>query len=319
MNEGEWNNNFLELFSGIGGLRMGFRKYIKSCTSYDMNENANQVYKLNFGESPKNNSITSLNEKDVMGFGTWLLSPNCQPFTRGGNELDDQDYRTKPFLKIIELLHNLKSNPRRIFVENVAQFYGSRTYVRLRDVLLSKGYTIQPIITSPHQIGIPNRRVRCYILAWQDTPIELDVIEGPLDSDVRAVINLRSFIGNDDLGDLVQKAWLLKYPNYRFDVVSLDCNHSSTFTKSYGSKHLKGSGSLLGDYCTHLCGNDSGIEHTINSNPRFMSPEQLLLIAGFPRSFDMGNSLTTKQKCALIGNSVNVKVIEYLADFIFTK
>eukprot|EP00835_Amoeboradix_gromovi_P002545 NODE_147_length_17537_cov_0.265627.p3 type:complete len:320 gc:universal NODE_147_length_17537_cov_0.265627:10380-11339(+) len=314
----EHNLNFLELFSGIGGLRLGFKKYIKSCVSFDMNENANSVYRSNFDEIPNNSSINCLTVNNLAGFDVWLLSPNCQPFTLGGKNLDDKDQRTLPFLNVISQLQVMKERdiPKRIFIENSPGFYRSKTYLTLTRTLLSREFTIQPIFISPDDIGIPNRRKRCYILAWRSVSDERTLLQGRLNDAVYSIPTLRAFLGDTESGAVVPIEKMLKFPKYRFDIVSLDCNHTSTFTKSYG-RNLIGSGSLLGDRCTFLCGNDCSIDSAVKYQPLFLSVAQLLKLSGFPDNFKM-ESLTTTQKYALIGNSVNVYVISYLADYLMS-
>jgi site-specific DNA-cytosine methylase len=52
----------------------------------------------------------------------WLMSPPCQPFTRLGNQKDDQDNRSASLLHLINLLPELINPPTYILLENVKGF-----------------------------------------------------------------------------------------------------------------------------------------------------------------------------------------------------
>lgn len=52
----------------------------------------------------------------------WLISPPCQPYTRGGKSLDDKDQRAKGLLNLIDILPKLTDPPKYVFLENVLNF-----------------------------------------------------------------------------------------------------------------------------------------------------------------------------------------------------
>ncbi|KAJ1937087.1 hypothetical protein EC988_007997, partial [Linderina pennispora] len=104
----------LEFFSGIGGLHYGFEQSGVPGTvamAFDMNENANTVYEHNFGLRPNNRAIDYLETADIDKYSAncWLLSPPCQPYTRGGKYLDDEDDRARGLIHLIEMLPKLRN------------------------------------------------------------------------------------------------------------------------------------------------------------------------------------------------------------------
>ncbi|XP_070784274.1 tRNA (cytosine(38)-C(5))-methyltransferase isoform X3 [Enoplosus armatus] len=94
-----------------------------------------------------------------------LMSPPCQPFTRIGLQGDIADPRTKSFLYILDLLPRLCRLPRFILLENVKGFESSSARERLVKTLRECGYTFQEIMVSPTSVGIPNSRLRYYLIA----------------------------------------------------------------------------------------------------------------------------------------------------------
>ncbi|XP_076371065.1 tRNA (cytosine(38)-C(5))-methyltransferase isoform X2 [Tachypleus tridentatus] len=93
------------------------------------------------------------------------MSPPCQPFTRQGLKQDCDDVRTQPLLHILQVISDLEYKPLYIFVENVKGFETSRAKEKLVSTLKSCGYEFKEFLLTPTQFGIPNSRLRYYLLA----------------------------------------------------------------------------------------------------------------------------------------------------------
>ncbi|KAJ2776209.1 hypothetical protein H4R18_005788 [Coemansia javaensis] len=160
----------LEFFSGIGGLHYGLLESGvggRVAMSWDMNENANAVYSHNFGRRPSNKAIDYLTAQDIdmHRADCWLLSPPCQPYTRGGNYRDCDDPRARGLLRLLDLLPRVAHRPTHVFVENVMNFENSRSRVALVTALGGLGFEIVECLVSPVQFGIPNSRLRYFLAA----------------------------------------------------------------------------------------------------------------------------------------------------------
>ncbi|XP_026217077.1 tRNA (cytosine(38)-C(5))-methyltransferase isoform X2 [Anabas testudineus] len=94
-----------------------------------------------------------------------LMSPPCQPFTRIGLQGDIRDSRTKSFLYILDLLPRLCKLPRFILLENVKGFESSSARELLVKTLKECGYTFKEVMVSPTSVGIPNSRLRYFMIA----------------------------------------------------------------------------------------------------------------------------------------------------------
>lgn len=94
-----------------------------------------------------------------------MMSPPCQPFTRLGLQGDMADPRTKSFLFILDLLPRLVKLPVYILLENVKGFESSLTRDCLIKTLSGCGYTFQEFMISPISVGIPNSRLRYFLIA----------------------------------------------------------------------------------------------------------------------------------------------------------
>ncbi|CAH1245475.1 TRDMT1 [Branchiostoma lanceolatum] len=161
----------VEFYSGVGGMHYAILESKLPATvvaALDINTTANAVYRHNFPH-------VSLLQRDITGiklpeFQSWkadvfMMSPPCQPFTRVGLKGDTADPRTKSFLYILDILRRMSDPPSHILLENVKGFETSETRSNLVVTLEDCGYSYQEFLLSPNQFGIPNSRLRYFLLA----------------------------------------------------------------------------------------------------------------------------------------------------------
>uniref|UniRef100_H2Y5J3 tRNA (cytosine(38)-C(5))-methyltransferase n=1 Tax=Ciona savignyi TaxID=51511 RepID=H2Y5J3_CIOSA len=162
----------LELYSGIGGMHYalldgGYANAEVVC-SIDISPAASLVYKHNFPCTTHcERSIEGFSAEDFdrMGFNTIMMSPPCQPFTRLGLQKDVDDPRSRSFLHLMKLLPAMQSPPNYILMENVKGFENSKAHELFCKVLKQLGFSVVEFLLSPKQFGIPNSRLRYYLLA----------------------------------------------------------------------------------------------------------------------------------------------------------
>ncbi|XP_023281859.1 tRNA (cytosine(38)-C(5))-methyltransferase isoform X11 [Seriola lalandi dorsalis] len=143
----------------------------------DINTTANQIYRHNFPDTPLWNKTIegiALDDFNKLSFDMILMSPPCQPFTRIGLQGDISDPRTKSFLYVLDLLPRFSSPqlhrlPRFILLENVKGFESSAARELLVKTLTGCGYSFQEFMVSPTSVGIPNSRLRYFLIAKMST------------------------------------------------------------------------------------------------------------------------------------------------------
>ena len=282
------------------------------------------MYQFNFkGNEPLNRGIEKLSVEYIDQFEAdlFIMSPPCQPFTSGGNRLDDQDARSAGLLHLLTILPKLKNPPKFIFLENVPNFEVSRSRDMLIDVLNSLQYRIDEFLTSPITIGIPNDRKRYYLAAYLDDHNDNEKALDDHNDNEKAFIptlkndlsrihrdphtycsflNMTSplpieplslYIDSEltvipDKSDFwVKEKDICKRTNFIFDCVQPTSIKTSTFTKAYGTHHFFGTGSFLQTNLLELpYGGLGGTEqeHLIQCKPRFFTPKEVARFHGFP-------------------------------------
>ncbi|XP_016301464.1 tRNA (cytosine(38)-C(5))-methyltransferase [Sinocyclocheilus anshuiensis] len=179
----------LELYSGIGGMHYALKESsvpAEVVAAVDVNTTANEIYKHNFPNTPllpKTIEGMTLHDFDKLNFDVILMSPPCQPFTRIGLQGDVADPRTKSFLYILELLPRLSKRPCFILLENVKGFETSAARDALLKTLRECDYSFQEFLISPTSLGIPNSRLRYFLIAKRPPgsfsfPTSAEIMEG---------------------------------------------------------------------------------------------------------------------------------------------
>ncbi|KAK6643181.1 hypothetical protein RUM43_004684 [Polyplax serrata] len=344
-----------ELYSGIGGMHYALKESgidAEVIKAIDINTTANAVYRLNFPETTlQERNIQNLNVDDFCNIDMILMSPPCQPHTRNGLKKDKSDERSISLLHFLNLLPKLQS-VHYILLENVKGFDESMVRDKLIEILVNNDFIYQEFLLTPTQFGIPNSRLRYYLLAKRkplffcfktenciieklptlNKDIDFEIVKPKKDYEVygcdddddddsRICFTIGSII-NEDGGNKVPDKILEKYGTL-FDIVTSESKKSCCFTKGYGH-FVEGTGSVyspksskyLAEVCDKLteCGHKSmnSIDLLQTLELRYFTPSEISKLMAFPDNLEFPNCLSDKQKYRLLGNSINVHVVAFL-------
>lgn len=173
----------VEFYAGIGGFHYALRESGvrgEVAASVDINPNTVKVYSHNFPNTLQlNRNICGLTagELDKLGANAFFLSPPCQPFTRQGNQLDKKDPRTDSFFHLMHTMKDLHCPPLYLLMENVKGFETSQTRNEFVSILKGLGYSVQEFLLTPSQFGVPNSRLRYFLLA-KKSPLKFRLKDG---------------------------------------------------------------------------------------------------------------------------------------------
>ncbi|KAF5314118.1 hypothetical protein D9611_006941 [Ephemerocybe angulata] len=349
----------LEFYCGIGGLHYALKRSRPSAevvAAFDWDPTSCQVYGANHGEVVQRKDISTLTPEYLEGFDAnlWLMSPACQPYTVLNPEAKGAaDPRAMSFLHIVQSvlpeMARRGSQPGYILVENVAGFETSSTRELLVETLKDVGYETMELLLSPLQYGIPNSRLRYYMLArkqpfpkveseeqehrvWRHIPGQPIVKgegEGNADVEVRP---LKEYLDAQvDAGRYVPDKILGKWGRL-FDIVKPSSARSCCFTRGY-THIVERSGSILQEaedldttqvFDAFLRAQSEGREDALEIlrplRLRYFTPSELLRIFAFEEAtFVWPESVSMKTKYRLIGNSVNVRVVQALVTYLLAE
>lgn len=295
------NFNFIDLFAGIGGIRLGFESLGGKCIfSSELDKFAQMTYEANFGEKPAGD-ITLINEKDIPNFDVLLAGFPCQPFSNAGLKMGFEDTRGTLFFYIARIINHHK--PKVVFLENVKGLKShnkGKTFRVIQNILEDMGYNVYSQILNAKDFGVPQNRERIYILGFLDNvdfsfpkPIFKNTKVGDiLQKDVE-----KKYTISDKLwaGHLRRKKEHIEKGN-GFGYSIFDEN--SPYTSTISARYYKDGSEIL------IRQNDQ--------NPRKLTPREAARLQGFPDDYKI--VVSDNQAYKQFGNSVCVPVIKALSN-----
>ena len=172
---------YIDLFSGVGGIRLGASQALenngidsKCVLSSEIDDKACQTYNLNFGETPQGD-IREIQEIEPFDF--LLAGFPCQPFSYAGKKKGFGDTRGTLFFEIERILEKYK--PKAFLLENVRGLKthdGGRTFETIINKLHNLGYGTTDLLLNSSDFGVPQNRVRLYILGILNETPEMSLI-----------------------------------------------------------------------------------------------------------------------------------------------
>lgn len=158
---------FIDLFSGIGAFHIALESIGGECVfASEIDKHCIETYFKNFGMD-SNNNICDIKEGDIPKHDVLCAGFPCQAFSNAGKKRGFNDTRGTLFFDVERILKHHKT--KYIILENVKHLLGhdnGRTWSIIKENLEKLGYVLtkEPIVMSPHHIGIPQNRERVFIL-----------------------------------------------------------------------------------------------------------------------------------------------------------
>lgn len=164
--------NFIDLFSGAGGLSCGLELAGMNCVlGVDMDKNAIETFKNNHHEAETFcGSITELSASKIkelthnQTIHAVVGGPPCQGFSTVGlgNPNDQRNHLFKEFIRVVKI-----TNPYYVVIENVTGLLAKKNEKTIQSIfkIFSKmGYNLDVQVLSAENYGVPERRRRTIIL-----------------------------------------------------------------------------------------------------------------------------------------------------------
>lgn len=314
---------FVDLFSGIGGFRLGFEQAGFECLlSSEINDSCREVYKTNFGDFPLGD-ITQIPLDIIPKHDVLTAGFPCQPFSICGKKKGFADIRGTLFFHICEIIDAKK--PKVVLLENVKHLIHhdkGNTLNVIIGALEELGYLVDFKLLNANNFSVPQNRERIIIFATHKKRFyfnqcyfkrQTKKLYDYLDTD-----GAFEFLDKDEYTliehPVLQKQSGLIFVGYRNKSIWKTGIRENTEHLSRVHRQPNRIYSVLGTHPTLPSQESSGrffIYLPDKNTVRKMTIKECYRIMGFPEYFKIHSSKAEAYK--QIGNSVCIPMIKELA------
>ncbi len=320
--------SFIDLFAGIGGIRLGFEKAFEKTSQTvfvsEWDKFAQQTYKANFNDDFEiAGDITKIDENSIPDFDICLAGFPCQAFSLAGKKQGFNDNykgicRGTLFMDVARICDAKK--PKVIFCENVkglAIHDKGNTFKIIKSTFESLGYKVFYQILNSKDFGVPQHRERIYIVCFRNDIAPTDFKFPSPQTNVKCINDIlqdapipsKYYLSTTYFEALKRHREKHEAAGHGFGYVIRDLNGLS------GALVCGGMGretNLLIDTREHSMIPTTRIKGEINKDGiRKMTPREWARLQGFPDDYKIVLADTHMYK--QFGNSVTVNVIEAIA------
>ena len=335
---------FIDLFAGIGGIRLPFQQLGGECVfSSEWDKFAQRTYAANYGEVPSGD-ITQIVASDIPDHDILMGGFPCQSFSQAGLKKGFEDTRGTMFFEIQRILG--EKRPKVFLLENVKQLKGhdkGRTLQTILNILTGESdlplddvpmsddarealgkklnYWVDYKVLRAADFGIPQNRERIFIVGF-----DRDYFGGNIDfnkifkwpeptnqpTKVGDILESQEILDTlEDKYTISDKLWaghLRRKAEHGIKGNGFGYslfNRESSYTNTISARYYKDGSEVLIDQ-SHL-----------GKNPRKLTPRECARLQGFPDDFIV-DAVSQGQIYKQFGNSVGVKVIQAVAKQIVT-
>ena len=183
---------FVDLFAGIGGIRLGFEQafnshgFITKCVlTSEIKPHAIQALNENFRQDNLRGDIHTVKSSEIEDFDFLLAGFPCQAFSFAGKGLGFSDTRGTLFFEVERILRDKRpygfilENVEGLVLhdrENIGDKIG-RTLTTILSKLSELNYNVEWKLLDCQIFGVPQIRKRIFIVGTQKTPVFLKDFE----------------------------------------------------------------------------------------------------------------------------------------------
>jgi len=327
---------FIDLFAGIGGMRIPFQELGGKCVfTSEWDRFAQKTYAANFGELPSGD-ITKIEAKNIDDHDILLAGFPCQSFSQAGLKKGFSDTRGTMFFEIQRIL--AEKRPKAFLLENVKQLKGhekGRTLKTITDILEGSSDTFVPSdipmseearvalseklnywvdfkVLRAADFRVPQNRERIFIVGFNKDYFGSNcnfeqIFNWP--TPPKTPTRLGDILENHSIDDkytISDRIWeshqrrkeqhKKKGNGFGYSVF----NSESAYANTISARYYKDGSEILIE------------QSNVGKNPRMLTQKECSRLQGFPDDFIV-SAVSRGQMYKQFGNSVCVKVIRAVA------
>jgi DNA (cytosine-5)-methyltransferase 1 len=283
----------VDLFSGCGGMSLGFQKAgFNVVAAYDFWDPAIEVYKKNFNHPIfKKNLFDEDSYSKIANFKPEIIigGPPCQDFSSAGfrDEGQGRAILSSIFADIV-----CKVGVPYFVMENVPEVFKSKTFKIAENIFRSAGYQLTNIVLDASYYGVPQKRKRAFTIGSktdEDDFLKNALIKGKASKPMTVF----DYLGN-----------------------SLGINYYFRVPRSYQRRGIFS----IHEPSPTIRGVDRPIPKGYKTRPndpvdiskvRVLTPKERSIIQTFPSKFEFFGSKSDQNQ--MIGNAVPVNLAKFVA------
>ncbi|MFN5816369.1 MAG: DNA (cytosine-5-)-methyltransferase, partial [Pseudanabaena sp.] len=277
---------FIDLFAGIGGMRLAFESAGAKCNfSSEWDKFSQLTYFANFNEQPKGD-ITQISSDQIPDHDILIGGFPCQPFSIAGvskhNSLGNDHGFEHPtqgtlFFEVARIIRDKR--PKAFLLENVKNLVShdrGRTFAVIKETLEELGYYVYHQIFDAAAL-VPQHRERIFIVGFLEPiifkfptlvnkhPKIRDILEDNVDDKYTLTDNLWKYLQN------YAEKHRAKGNGFGFGLVDID-----GISRTLSARYYKDGSEIL--------------IPQIGKNPRRLTPRECARLMGFPETFKIVTS-----------------------------
>ncbi|MGM9637186.1 MAG: DNA cytosine methyltransferase [Eubacteriales bacterium] len=301
-----WDSfRFIDLFAGIGGIRLGFEHVGGHCVfSSELDDDACKTYEANFGEHPSGD-ITKIDAKDIPDFDVLLGGFPCQAFSIIGKKEGFANETCGTLFFDIERILKEKMPPAFMLenVRNLIAHDNGNTFRIMKEHLENLGYHVYAKVLNALDYGVPQKRERIIIVGFLDDVQFTFPVPVP-DEEKKKLVDI--------LEENVEKKYYVREAIRESRIKRLK---DKNYPKPYIS-HENMAGSITPHPFSSALRAGASANYILINDERRPTEREMLRIQGFPDTYKVVVSYSKiKKQC---GNSVAVPVIKAVAEQMMT-
>ena len=310
---------FIDLFAGIGGMRMAFENAGGRCVySSEWNKYSQKTYFANFGEQP-DGDITKVDAANIPDHDILVAGFPCQPFSIAGvskklslgraTGFGDKTQGTL-FFDVCRILK--EKRPKAFMLENVKNLCShdrGRTFKIIQESLEELNYRVFFRILDG-KIYVPQHRERILIVGF-----DMEQYGGNIEFEFDLPLPQKAPVLRDILESEVDEKYTLSDKLWKYLQNYAEKHRMAGNGFGYGLAPLDGISRTIS--ARYYKDGSEILVAQVGKNPRRLTPRECARLQGFPDSFKIPVSDT--QAYRQFGNSVVVPLISEVAKLIVKK